>query len=285
MRWLPLIGSISLTVLVALISTVTIRELKEATAWRKHTFEVILEAQALEDGLIHSQSHIRSYAQKGNSNFLIQYKNDTNSEVQELKKLAELTSDNPAQQKRLQSLDTAMKAVFDNDSRIIGVYARNGPEAAMKLEEEGRGAVEEEVGRLEQIKAEEKHLLDKRDAAEQADFHRAARVLTIGSIAAAVMLVLSNYFVGREMAGRRRAEIKQRELIEELQKALSEVKTLSGLIPICGWCKKVRSDQGYWHTVEHYVSAHTDAKFSHGMCPECVEKWKAGLSRPKSSAG
>ncbi|MBN1398436.1 MAG: PAS domain S-box protein [Bacteroidetes bacterium] len=58
-------------------------------------------------------------------------------------------------------------------------------------------------------------------------------------------------------------------LIEELQNALNNVKTLQGLIPICANCKKIRDDQGYWNQVEGYLMEHTDAKFSHGLCPDC----------------
>lgn len=64
----------------------------------------------------------------------------------------------------------------------------------------------------------------------------------------------------------------QEELIEELQHALSEVKKLSGLIPICASCKKVRDDEGYWGAVESYISSRSEAQFSHGICPECIKK-------------
>lgn len=59
----------------------------------------------------------------------------------------------------------------------------------------------------------------------------------------------------------------------KLQKALSEVKTLSGLIPICAWCKKIRDDKGYWSEVEKYIGEHSKAEFTHGMCPECIKKY------------
>jgi phosphoserine phosphatase RsbU/P len=59
--------------------------------------------------------------------------------------------------------------------------------------------------------------------------------------------------------------------IEELGAALNQVRTLSGLIPICAQCKKVRDDQGYWRQVEEYVHSHTDASFSHGICPDCMK--------------
>lgn len=59
----------------------------------------------------------------------------------------------------------------------------------------------------------------------------------------------------------------------DLREALAKVKTLSGFIPICASCKKIRDDQGYWSQIESYISEHSDAEFSHGLCPECLEKY------------
>jgi DNA-binding response OmpR family regulator len=70
----------------------------------------------------------------------------------------------------------------------------------------------------------------------------------------------------------REKEEEQRKLISELEKALAEIRTLKGLIPFCASCKKIRDDEGYWHHVEIYVGKHTDAVFSHGICPECAER-------------
>jgi hypothetical protein len=67
----------------------------------------------------------------------------------------------------------------------------------------------------------------------------------------------------------------ERALITELEAALAEVKALSGLIPICAWCKQVRDDQGFWQQVESYVADHSQAKFSHGVCPVCLPKLQA----------
>ena len=69
------------------------------------------------------------------------------------------------------------------------------------------------------------------------------------------------------------SEVEQRKtLIEELQCALSEVKALSGLLPICASCKNIRDDQGYWSQIEVYIRDHSEAEFSHGICPECIKK-------------
>lgn len=58
----------------------------------------------------------------------------------------------------------------------------------------------------------------------------------------------------------------------KLQKALDEIKVLGGLLPICSFCKKIRDDEGYWHQLETYISEHSDAVFSHGVCKECCQK-------------
>jgi AmiR/NasT family two-component response regulator len=63
-----------------------------------------------------------------------------------------------------------------------------------------------------------------------------------------------------------------RRLNSELQEALDNIRTLRGLLPICASCKKIRDDTGYWHEVEVYVRDHTEAQFSHGLCPDCAKK-------------
>lgn len=85
--------------------------------------------------------------------------------------------------------------------------------------------------------------------------------------------------VFRDITERKQFEAEREKLILELRNALAHVKTLSGLIPICGWCKSVRSDQGFWQTVEQYVRSHTDASFTHGICPACQEKFKADVAK------
>lgn len=70
---------------------------------------------------------------------------------------------------------------------------------------------------------------------------------------------------------RNEAERSLRETNRQLQQALSEVKQLSGLLPICAWCRKIRDDRDYWHTVEEYLSSHSDVRFSHACCPDCYK--------------
>ncbi len=71
---------------------------------------------------------------------------------------------------------------------------------------------------------------------------------------------------------RKRTLDEQIRLIVQLQKALVEVKQLSGLLPMCACCKKIRDDKGYWNQLEAYISDHSEADFSHGICPDCVKE-------------
>jgi hypothetical protein len=75
------------------------------------------------------------------------------------------------------------------------------------------------------------------------------------------------------------------ELILKLKDALSKVKTLSGLLPICANCKKIRDDRGYWNRIEAYIAKHSDVQFTHGMCPDCARKLYPDLFEQNDSGG
>ena len=75
------------------------------------------------------------------------------------------------------------------------------------------------------------------------------------------------------------AQHEKEAVILELQEALTNVKRLSGLLPICASCKKIRDDGGYWHQVEVYIHTHTEADFSHSICPDCTQKLYPMLRR------
>jgi ligand-binding sensor domain-containing protein len=81
----------------------------------------------------------------------------------------------------------------------------------------------------------------------------------------------------------RQLRVRARELDQRVQEAIGELKVLSGLLPICAWCKKIRDDRGYWSKIEAYLSARTEAQFTHGICPECTEKMLAEESFGRSS--
>jgi hypothetical protein len=80
-----------------------------------------------------------------------------------------------------------------------------------------------------------------------------------------------------DITARRIAEEERDKLHLEHVEALTRVKTLAGMLPICANCKKIRNDDGYWKQIEAYISEHSEAKFTHGLCPECAAKLYPGI--------
>jgi len=103
---------------------------------------------------------------------------------------------------------------------------------------------------------------------------RSGEVLT-GLFSADIIYINSEPFVLSSISDiteRKMGEMERERLIHELQEALAKVKKLSGFLPICASCKKIRNDQGYWTQIEAYIRDHSEAEFSHGICPECARK-------------
>ncbi len=129
----------------------------------------------------------------------------------------------------------------------------------------------------EQLEAKYSHILRENDTlyaethlplgGRGAYLHGRARVLRgpDGSRVGAIEVI-------HDLTDRKRAEQEREKLIADLQRAIAEIKTLQGILPICAYCKKIRDDKGAWEQMESYISAHTDAVFSHGLCEECAEE-------------
>ncbi len=84
---------------------------------------------------------------------------------------------------------------------------------------------------------------------------------------------VGSFVIYKDVSKQKKAEDEREKVIIDLQKALDEVKTLSGLVPICSHCKKIRDDSGYWEQVEYYISKRSNVDFSHGICPDCMKKY------------
>ena len=103
--------------------------------------------------------------------------------------------------------------------------------------------------------------------------------LTISPVKNASGQILGASSIARDITERKREEAERVQLIHELTSALQRVKTLSGLLPICAACKKIRDDRGYWQSVEVYIRDHSDAEFSHSICPECMTRQYPEMTR------
>jgi PAS domain S-box-containing protein len=411
LRWLPATGSVTLMTMVGFVASENTKELREATHWREHTFQVILAGQGCLDNLLDMQRGLRGYVTLGDTNALAAYAAGQALEPQQMAQLAALTRDNASQGVRLERLGEALKELLAYDAKVMSVYQAQGYAGEVKLEATGEGRAV--FGRvrdfLRAFAAEEEKLLVVRNATEEADSNKITRLLETGCGTAAVLLLAGNLMASREMKRRRQAEARltatltlqnailssadyaivaldrhgivktfnpaaekmlghpagevidaataqmwssvpavpapaprigmetsllraglaglgerettfirkdgrhfpvllsttaladargeitgflmvfsdisarklreaeREKLLNELKAALAELKTISGLVPICSWCKNIRSDKGFWQTVEQFVHAKTHATFTHGICPKCAEKMMAGL--------
>ena len=95
--------------------------------------------------------------------------------------------------------------------------------------------------------------------------------LTISPVQTKELEMVGISITARDVSERKRHERERERLITELKAAMAEVKTLSGLLPICAQCKKIRDDRGYWNQIESFIGARSNAKFSHGICPGCMD--------------
>jgi len=90
-------------------------------------------------------------------------------------------------------------------------------------------------------------------------------------------IVTSVICISKNITARKKDEEEREKLIADLQRAAAKIRTLSGMFPICSSCKKIRNDQGYWMQIESYIRDHSEAEFSHGICPECAQRLYPGL--------
>jgi len=103
--------------------------------------------------------------------------------------------------------------------------------------------------------------------------------ISVSSVKGSTGKIVGASIIARDIEERVRAEKERDTLFRRLQASLAEVQLLSGLLPICASCKKVRDDQGYWTQVEVYVHDRTNAEFTHGICPECAKGYRAAMPK------
>jgi hypothetical protein len=96
------------------------------------------------------------------------------------------------------------------------------------------------------------------------------------AVSASVLVMMSVAAFHLRVRGLR---LRERELKRRVAEEMARVQVLSGLLPVCAWCRKVRDDAGYWAQIEQYISARSKLEFTHGICPECATQFKKGLER------
>jgi PAS domain S-box-containing protein len=92
------------------------------------------------------------------------------------------------------------------------------------------------------------------------------------------------YSAARDITEQKRAEEERDQLVLDLQTALAEVSTLREILPICSYCRKIRDDENFWHTVEVYIARHTATRFTHGICPSCMATLEPDFKGPDKAS-
>ena len=108
--------------------------------------------------------------------------------------------------------------------------------------------------------------------------------LAISPIKGASGKLMGASAIAYDITERKKIEDERTKMIDQLNDTLSKVKTLSGLLPICARCKKIRDDKGYWQKLETFVHEHSNAEFSHSMCPDCMERLYPDFSKRRTAS-
>lgn len=162
-----------------------------------------------------------------------------------------------------------------NYKRRVRKLALQFAELVYAGEEEARTNESDELAMLRDTYASMEEELQKSVSARerlQQELRNASDELEQRVVARTRELLEQNRNLNVELEERRRIEKKRAADFKELKKKMDSVKTLSGLLPICASCKRIRDEDGYWNELETYIEAHSDIVFSHGICPECIEK-------------
>lgn len=107
--------------------------------------------------------------------------------------------------------------------------------------------------------------------------HVSNTALILATLVPSVLCPPVYYVILSMLTKLRRSERERGQVIEELELALAGVKQLSGMLPICSHCKKIRDDEGYWKQIEVYIATHSEMLFSHGICPDCAKKYYSDI--------
>jgi CHASE3 domain sensor protein len=252
-----------------------------------HTHEVLAHLGDAAGALKDLDGGTRNFVLTGENVCLQPYDAARDTLYQDLQTVARLTADNPRQQQRLAALQPLIENLLAITSATIDERKTGNRESALVRIQTGRG--EAAMYRLhiaiQELQDEERSLLEQRRADAQSSGSMTQGIIVLAIVAAVLLAALTTMAIHRDITARHRAEQERETIIEQLREALTTVKTLSGLLPICAWCKNIRDDQGYWKELEEYIKDHTEADFTHGICPECLETQQGEVAAQVGHAG
>lgn len=250
----------------------------ETSSWVSHTHEVETSLESIISQLTDAETGQRGFILTNKTEYLVPYEHGKQSIFAVLKTAKSLTSDNPIQQQRLDEIETLVNLKLNELAQTIELFKAGNRAEALDLinTNQGINLMDNIRAIVDDMKIEERELLDIRETKH----HSAVQISTIlttggSTIVFLTIVALALFFrksSNRYVRERDIAELKLNKTVKELEKSLSEIKTLEGIIRICSYCHNICEMDGPWDKLEAYISRHTDAKFSHGICPVCIIK-------------
>jgi CHASE3 domain sensor protein len=276
-----IIGAVLLLLLLSGVNAISYRtgeSLFESIGWVDRTHRALEDLDEPLNLLTRAESAQRAYLITGKESYLIPYIDATNTLREAMVQLrGEITDTTQAQHLRdLARLALARQTQLDE---LLALRRTQGPQAAVRvLQTEREKDLMEHLRQLTRLMTDhELTLLDQRAADRAASLRRAVIFIISASLFAVVLTGVAGLLIYHDLAERQIAAEKLKasalqleQTNRELSAALLSVKTLSGLLPICSHCKKIRDDRGYWNQIETYISDHSEAGFTHSICPECA---------------
>ena len=249
----------------------------DSSQWVAHTYNVVYVLEEVISQLDDAETGQRGYLLTNKSIYLEPYETGKLKVYEVIEEAKDLTRDNPIQQERIEHLTTLTTEKLAELSETIELNAAGNRNVALDVvaTDHGKRIMDEIRALIYEMKYDEMRLLQARKNESTLTILKATWVTSFGSILAFAIISFIALILGRDISRyikeRDYAEQKRDSTIEELEQSLLEIKTLKGIIPICSYCKVIRNEEGVWEKMEAYISDHSDANFSHGICPKCLE--------------
>ena len=248
-----------------------------SSEWVAHTYNVEYLLEKIISQLDNAETGQRGYLLTGKISYLAPYELGKREIYGIIEKTKNLTSDNSIQQERIEQITTLTAAKLGELSETIELHKAGDHTGALDViaTDRGKQIMDEIRSIVDEMNYDELQLLEERKQESALTILRVTWITSFGSLLAFSIVCFIVLILGRDIhryIKERNYAMQERDnSIEKLELALLEIKTLKGIIPICSYCKVVRNDEGAWEKMEAYISAHSDAKFSHGICPKCLE--------------
>jgi CHASE3 domain sensor protein len=258
-------------ILISIVSYASIHDYSKAADSRNEANKAVKSLKATLSDLQDAETGQRGFLITGEEEYLEPYLKGVNSVTQQVNATRAFTT-HSTNRNKLDALNSLIAGKLAELDQTIELRKDAGFEAARQfvLTDKGKNIMDQIRKVIATMESEHEQMVAENERKAQIEANRARFVIILGSLLAIGIVTASSIVIRKELAERRRIQEALETKNRELQEALANVKTLGGLLPICANCKKIRDDKGYWNQIELFIRDRSNAKFSHGICPDCA---------------